>query len=558
MSNTYDCCILGSGIAGTTSALVLARIGLDVLVVEAGQHPRFAIGESLVPTTTLGFDYLARTYGVPELRQISHYPAMTEARLTGWPKLGFWFACHRVGQPLQSGREMMFIGPGLPMGPDVHMLRQDVDAFLASRLAGYGVEYLDRTSIAGWQSDARQVTLLLERDGQRRSVYTRFVLDCSGHASFLANRENLRQSPTRLRTDTRAIFSHFRGVRFLEEILGQPSARFGTKRDAGTVHHCFDGGWIWIIRFDSGICSVGLVLDRRSHPDNDLKAENEFWSFINRLPTVREQLAGATPTRPLVKTGRLQFTSHRIFGDRYLLAPHAASFVDPLFSTGMDLTTAFIGRMAPVLSSLAKEGEVAPERLAALDACHHAEIDGIDRIVHGMVCSFRSPEVFRQYWRSWIHASLVQYLTQLSSDPTNTSGLLAHYGASLPTWNHQLARMYEAVVGDSFTDPDSLAQYLKTTMDAVPELAGREQSNWEIGSPDACCPFIRPDKSAAWFERLASTEPILAARTRPELLARSIQRFQVAEAEVMQRYQASQAAGTPYHRGVDFIRSQQF
>ena len=91
MSSTYDCCILGAGIAGTTSALVLAQMGLHVLVVEAGQHPRFAIGESLVPTTTLGFDYLARTYGIPELRQISHYPAMMESGLAGWPKLGFWF-----------------------------------------------------------------------------------------------------------------------------------------------------------------------------------------------------------------------------------------------------------------------------------------------------------------------------------------------------------------------------------------------------------------------------------------------------------------------------------
>lgn len=224
----------------------------------------------------------------------------------------------------------------------------------------------------------------------------------------------------------------------------------------------------------------------------------------------------------------------------------------------MDLTTAFVARMAPVLSSLAKGGDLPPEHLAALDACHHAEIDCIDRIVHGMVCSFRCTEIFRQYWRGWIHASLVQYLSQLSTDPAKVPGLLAHYGASLPTWNRQLESMYHAVTDDNVTDPDDLAQYLKATMDAVPELSASAESNWEIGSPDACCPFIRSDKSVVWFEELASTEPILAAQTRPELLAKSIQRFQAAEVEFGHRYQASKAAGTAFYWGVEFIRSQQF
>ncbi len=499
MSSKYDCCILGAGIAGTTSALVLAQMGLRVLVVEAGQHPRFAIGESLVPTTTLGFSYLARTYRIPELRQISHYPAMMEADLVGWPKLGFWFGHNQDGQTLKSGHEMMFITPGLPMGPDVHMLREDIDGFLASSLAKYGVEYRDRTSVAGWHTDADQITLVLEREGQHQSVTSRFVLDCSGHKSFLAERKNLRESPTRLRTNTRTIFSHFRNVRFLEEILGKPCARFGTRRDACTVHHCFQGGWFWIIRFDNGVSSVGLVLDRLSHPDNNLKAEDEFWSFVNRFPTVQAQLATATTTRPLTKSGRLQFTSRRIFGDRYLLAPHAANFVDPLFSTGMDLTTAFIARMSPIVASLVEDNDLCTERFRALEACHRAEIDYIDRIVHGMICSFRSPDVFKQYWRYWLNASLVQYFIQLSSDPADDSGLLAHYGASLPTWNCQLEKMYQMITLDNFSSPVALAQHLKATMDRFPEPFDNKGSNWEIGSADACCPLIRPDESMAWF-----------------------------------------------------------
>ena len=300
------------------------------------------------------------------------------------------------------------------------------------------------------------------------------------------------------------------------------------------------------------------MLDRRSHPDNNLKAEDEFWSFVNRFPTVGAQLAGATTTRPLVKSGRLQFTSRRIFGDRYLLAPHAASFVDPLFSTGMDLTTAFIARMAPIVASLVENDDSHTDRFGAFEACHRAEIDCIDRIVHGMICSFRNPDVFKQYWRCWVNASLLQYFTQLSSDPADESGLLAHYGASLPTWNSHLEKMYQAVTADNVTSSDDLARHLKATMDGFPELCDSERSNWEIGSPDACCPLIRADKSVAWFEELVSVEPILAARTRPELLAQTRQRFRTAENEFAHRYEASVLDDTPFHRGVDFIRAQQF
>lgn len=45
----YDVAIIGSGIAGSTLAAILARQGLSVLIFEAGTHPKFAIGESNDP-----------------------------------------------------------------------------------------------------------------------------------------------------------------------------------------------------------------------------------------------------------------------------------------------------------------------------------------------------------------------------------------------------------------------------------------------------------------------------------------------------------------------------
>ena len=45
----YDIIIAGGGPAGATAALHAARSGLKVCLLEKSKHPRFHIGESLLP-----------------------------------------------------------------------------------------------------------------------------------------------------------------------------------------------------------------------------------------------------------------------------------------------------------------------------------------------------------------------------------------------------------------------------------------------------------------------------------------------------------------------------
>src|SRR6266850_1318785 len=47
----YDAVVIGGGPAGTTFAHLLARAGHSVLLVERTRHPRFSVGESLLPAT---------------------------------------------------------------------------------------------------------------------------------------------------------------------------------------------------------------------------------------------------------------------------------------------------------------------------------------------------------------------------------------------------------------------------------------------------------------------------------------------------------------------------
>ena len=53
MSGAFDLAILGSGFGGSLLAMAARRIGLSVLLLERGTHPRFAIGESTSPLCNL-------------------------------------------------------------------------------------------------------------------------------------------------------------------------------------------------------------------------------------------------------------------------------------------------------------------------------------------------------------------------------------------------------------------------------------------------------------------------------------------------------------------------
>jgi len=49
----YDVAIIGSGIAGTMLGAILAKQKLNVVIIDAGTHPRFAVGDSMVPESAV-------------------------------------------------------------------------------------------------------------------------------------------------------------------------------------------------------------------------------------------------------------------------------------------------------------------------------------------------------------------------------------------------------------------------------------------------------------------------------------------------------------------------
>ena len=59
---------------------------------------------------------------------------------------------------------------------------------------------------------------------------------------------------------TQALYSHFSGVKRLDEdVPFDTGATPPYPVDDAAVHHVFDGGWIWVLRFNNGITSAGVA-----------------------------------------------------------------------------------------------------------------------------------------------------------------------------------------------------------------------------------------------------------------------------------------------------------
>jgi FADH2 O2-dependent halogenase len=98
----YDIVIAGAGFAGSLMALVLHSMGFKVCLVEKGQHPRFAVGESSTPIADMILRQLSQKYNLPWLKAFSRYGSWQQAHpeIVCGIKRGFSYFKHHPGKKL--------------------------------------------------------------------------------------------------------------------------------------------------------------------------------------------------------------------------------------------------------------------------------------------------------------------------------------------------------------------------------------------------------------------------------------------------------------------------
>jgi tetracycline 7-halogenase / FADH2 O2-dependent halogenase len=400
----YDVLILGSGIAGTILGAILARHGRSVAMIDAGTHPRMAIGESTIPYTSALLRLLADRYDLPELRNLTSFTLMDRCvSASNGVKSNFGFVYHREGEPVRPEETNQLAIPKL-LDIEHHLFRQDVDAYMLAVAVRRGADIFQNVRVTDVATDDTGVTL----DSSAGAFRGRYLVDASGYASPVVEKYGLRETPCSLMHQSRGLFTHMIDVKPYDSCV-EPNRRAGAPRPwhQGTLHHIFDGGWMWVIPFDNHararnpLVSVGFLLDPRRYPRQTGNPEREFRAIVNRFPDMRHQFENAKAVRPWVSSGRIQYSSTRMVLDRICLTAHAAGFVDALYSQGLAITMMTINTLAHRLLAACEDGDFSARRFQPVEDVALAMVRRHDRVVYSAFTGFRDFRLWNVAVRVW-------------------------------------------------------------------------------------------------------------------------------------------------------------
>lgn len=312
MAGADNCCdvlVVGGGPAGATISRLLADKGWHVVLLEKDHHPRFHVGESLLPMNLPIFEQL----GVLE-----------QVRDIGIMKPGIEMCSDR--HPAGSYTYYFEKAQALRFPYAFEVRRSEFDALLLRHAVAGGVAVREGVKATEVESFSGETTKVTARDesGQMLRWQTRFLVDASGRNAFMATR--LGQKIKNPKHNTAAIFGHFE----------MAERRRG--RDEGNIAlHWFPHGWVWMIPLRDGAMSVGAVCWPDYLKTRKGSLEDFLWDSIRLCPGAAARLSAARLKGPARATGNYSYRAKEMSGPGHLLLGDAYTFVDPVFSSGIYL-----------------------------------------------------------------------------------------------------------------------------------------------------------------------------------------------------------------------------
>jgi flavin-dependent dehydrogenase len=327
---TYDALVIGGGPAGATAALELARAGLAVRLCERARFPRFHIGESFLPANLR----LIRALGLG--------PAL--ARLPQEEKRGVEFVAGH------GRHQRHFFFDDCLLGEDsetFNLERAPFDAMLLEAAAAAGAEVSQDQAVRRVLRLAEGDAEVETEDGER--ITARVLIDASGQATLAGKHLGIRRMLPEHRKI--AYFKHFQGV----------ARRAGPTAGDPTMVMC-DEGWFWIIPLDERRDSIGLVMDAAASRRVQVPAERMLEWGISRCPLLRGRTAAAERPAENLICADFSYRCEPFSGPGYFLVGDAATFLDPIFSTGVCLGMMSAVEAARGVAAILRQG-VPPRRV---------------------------------------------------------------------------------------------------------------------------------------------------------------------------------------------------
>jgi len=356
LGDSTNVLVVGGGPGGSTAATLLARKGWRVLLVEKDRHPRFHIGESLLPMNVPIFEELGvldavRTIGTVKLG--ADFPSPSEGG----------YNVFRFDRTLNPGRGYAF-----------QVRRAEFDQLLFAHAGASGVATLEGARVTRVELAREAVTATIVSAERELTVRADYIIDASGRDTLLGGLLRLKRKHTR--HQSAALFAHFAGV------ARRPDG------DAGNISiYRFEHGWIWLIPLSGDCMSVGAVcspdyLKRRRGSQAEFLLET-----LAAVPDLRERMRGARLLEHLQATGNYSYVCDRISGHRWILVGDAYSFLDPIFSSGVYLAMHSARLAARLVDAVLRE----PTRERSLQRRYAREVKRGLAVLAWFIFRFTSP-----------------------------------------------------------------------------------------------------------------------------------------------------------------------
>jgi flavin-dependent dehydrogenase len=302
-----DVIVIGGGPAGSTAAALLAEGGHRVVLLEKAHHPRFHIGESLLPASLPLFERLGVAAQIEAIGLVKHGAEFFSPAHDQWQRFDFAESWNKT---LCSAYEVR---------------RSSFDAILLERAGCLGAQVVEgcRAREIEFPGEDGVEVLSQQEDGARQCWRARYLIDASGRDTLVGTRLGTKRRNRH--HNSSAMYAHFRNA-----------WRSDDPYRAGDISILwFQQGWLWFIPLADGITSVGAVVSPHYMKRRALPLREFFLETIALSPPLARRLASATLASHVEATGNYAYTCRRAHGDRFLLVGDAYAFVDPVFSSGV-------------------------------------------------------------------------------------------------------------------------------------------------------------------------------------------------------------------------------
>jgi FADH2 O2-dependent halogenase len=240
---------------------------------------------------------------------------------------------------------------------------------------------------------------------------------------------------------------------------------------------------------------------------SELTPEEEFTEFIQRFPSIAAQFASAKAVRPWTRSGRIQYGSSRVVGDRFALLGHAAGFIDPLFSKGLYASLMATSVLANLLIDAAETGDYSAQRFAALEDTTKAFNRTNDRLIANAYKSFADYRLWSVYTVMWLLGAYTE-LVKLSSSRLQATSRAQYYD--------KVACL--KLAGGGYREFDAIAYLVDAIVEAT-DMQDEASITWAVAEIEAIfrCVNWMPKPFTAVLDGVNS---LPANKLRPGLLKR--------------------------------------